>query len=92
MSSLEAEDFFDIPADCTSSLVAIAECKERKPSWSSADAHLIPQDQREFMFLATNSKFSQAKPRDKFPTKLLTTMDLVPSDARVRSASDISSG
>ncbi|XP_074614107.1 tudor domain-containing 6-like isoform X2 [Acropora palmata] len=92
MSSLEAEDFFDIPADCTSSLAAIAECKERKPSWSSADAHLIPQDQREFLFLATNSKFSQAKPRDKFPSKLLTTMDLVPSDARVRSASDISSG
>lgn len=88
MSSLEVEDF-DIPADCTSSLVAITKCKDSKPSWSSADAHLISQDQRKFLYLATNSKFSQAKQRDKFPSKLLTTMDLVPSNARVQSVSDI---
>lgn len=69
MSSLEAEDYFDIPEE---------------PVWSSADAHLNPQTQQQVQFLVTNSRFGQANPRDKIPSKVLKSMELDRDEAATR--------
>lgn len=78
MSSLEAEDYFDIPEDHN------LKSAEHKPVWSSADAHLNPQTQQEVQFLVTNSRFGQANPRDKIPSKVLKSMELDRDEAATR--------
>ncbi|XP_068709889.1 tudor domain-containing 6-like isoform X2 [Montipora foliosa] len=85
MSSSEVDDYFDIPAECNPAKGRELTCK---PLWSSAEAHLNPQAQDEVVFLATNSKSSQANPRDKISSKLLKAMELVhqESSPRVRSS------
>ena len=69
MSSLDTEDYFDIPED------RVRKSGEFKPLWTSAEAHLKPQNQEQVTFVATNSRFSQANPRDKIPSKLLKAME-----------------
>ena len=78
MSSLEAEDYFDIPEDHN------PKSAERKAVWSSADAHLNPQTQQQVRFLVTDSRFTQANPRDKIPSKLLKAMELDHDEAATR--------
>lgn len=69
MSFVGAEDYFDIPEDRE------LRSREFKPVWTSAEAHLRPQNQDQVEFLAANSRFPQSNPRDKVPSKLLKAME-----------------
>lgn len=77
MSSLETEDYFDIPDDR-----ADRKSGEFKPVWTSAEAHLNPHNQQKVQFLVTNSRLSHAHPRDKIPSRVLKAMEL--ESTRVR--------
>ena len=87
MSSLETEDYFDIPAESNP-----AESKEFKPLWSGADAHLTPQNRNEVEFLVTNSRFNPASSRSKIQSKLLKAMELQESPQHVQSSEQGSVG
>lgn len=77
MSSEGTEDYFDIPEDRE------LRSGEFKPVWTSAEAHLRPQNQDQVEFLATNSRFSQANPRDKASSKLLKAMEQASANAHM---------
>ena len=77
MSSEGTEDYFDIPEDRE------LRSGEFKPVWTSAEAHLRPQNQDQVEFLATNSRFSQANPRDKVSSKLSKAMEQASANAHM---------